>query len=245
MLKKTGLWRGLTLIFAFMLAVSMVGGSILEMYRTSVDAFFNTRSQVVVTTKGADGEDAWNYVSNYKTAKDAFEGLKEFAIRESQEQAIADEEFNKAVKTIDTDGMNVAAIEKKENEIRSGIMKEKDTKIKEFRKNYLEKKLCSHIDDDVRSTALSLVSEKHQLSKIYSIENLEHSIESRLNTIIPESINNLKNSILNYDIIVIKEKMKHAQGEEAYELMIQLQNLYQTRKELAKFIGERVVNPKV
>ena len=85
MLKKTGLWRGLTLIFAFMLAVSMVGGSILEMYRTSVDAFFNTRSQVVVTTKGADGEDAWNYVSNYKTAKDAFEGLKEFAIRESQE----------------------------------------------------------------------------------------------------------------------------------------------------------------
>ena len=167
------------------------------------------------------------------------------ALRESQEQAIADEEFNKAVKTIDTDGMNVAAIEKKENEIRSGIMKEKDTKIKEFRKNYLEKKLCSHIDDDVRSTALSLVSEKHQLSKIYSIENLEHSIESRLNTIIPESINNLKNSILNYDIIVIKEKMKHAQGEEAYELMIQLQNLYQTRKELAKFIGERVVNPKV
>ena len=85
MLKKTGLWRGLTLIFAFMLAVSMVGGSILEMYRTSVDAFFNTRSQVVVTTKGADGEDAWNYVSNYKTAKDAFEGFKEFAIRESQE----------------------------------------------------------------------------------------------------------------------------------------------------------------
>ena len=85
MFKSTRVWRGLTLVFAFMLAVSMVGGSILETYRTSVDAFFNTRSQVVVTTKSADGEDAWNYVSNYKTAKDAFEGLKEFAIRESQE----------------------------------------------------------------------------------------------------------------------------------------------------------------
>ena len=58
MFKSTRVWRGLTLIFAFMLAVSMVGGSILETYRTSVDAFFNTRSQVVVTTKSADGEDA-------------------------------------------------------------------------------------------------------------------------------------------------------------------------------------------
>lgn len=85
MFKSTRVWRGLTLVFAFLLAVSMVGGNILETYRTSVDAFFNTRSQVVVTTKGADGEDAWNYVSKYRTAKEAFEGLKEFAIRESQE----------------------------------------------------------------------------------------------------------------------------------------------------------------
>ena len=37
--------------------------------------------------------------------------------------------------------------------------------------------------------------------------------------------------------------MKHAQGDQALELMSQLQNLYQTRKELAKYIGERVVNP--
>ena len=88
------------------------------------------------------------------------------------------------------------------------------------------------------------MSEKHQLSKIYSMENIEHSIESRLNTIIPEAINNLKNSILNYEILATTEQLKYAQGEQAQELMTQLQNLYQTRKELAKFIGERVVNPK-
>ena len=97
----------------------------------------------------------------------------------------------------------------------------------------------------MRATALRLVSDKHQLSKIYSMENIEHSIESRLGTIIPEAINSLKNSILNYDIIVISEQLKRAQGEQAQQLMTQLQNLYQTRKELAKFIGERVVNPKI
>ncbi|MBR5638268.1 MAG: DNA primase [Muribaculaceae bacterium] len=164
---------------------------------------------------------------------------------ESQQHAYAEEEYKKALATINPDGMTVATIDKKEKEILKGINNELDAKIKEFRKNYLEKKLCSHFDDEVRATALSLVSDKHQLSKIYSMENIEQSIESRLVTIIPEAINNLKNSILNYEILVIKEQMKHAQGEDAHNLMTQLQNLYQTRKELAKFIGERVVNPKI
>lgn len=171
-----------------------------------------------------------------------YQALAQF---ESHHRALAENEYRKALTTIDTSGMNVAAIDKKEKEILKGINNELDTKIKEFRKNYLEKKLCSYFDDDVRATALSLLSEKHQLSKIYSMENIEHSIESRLNTIIPEAINNLKNSILNYEIIVIKEQLKHARGEDAHNLMTQLQNLYQTRKELAKFIGERVVNPRI
>lgn len=164
---------------------------------------------------------------------------------ESQQRTIAEAQYKQALTTIDTNGMNIAAIDKKEKEILKGITNEMDSKIREFRKNYLEKKLCSHIDGDVRATALRLVSDKHQLSKIYSMENIEHSIESRLGTIIPEAINSLKNSILNYDIIVVSEQLKHAQGEQAQQLMTQLQNLYQTRKELAKFIGERVVNPKI
>ena len=167
------------------------------------------------------------------------------AQRESEERAIGEAEFKKALGSINTSGMNVDAIEKKEKDILKGINNMIDANIKEFRKNYLEKKLCSHFDDDVRNTALDLVSDKHQLSKIYSMENLELSIENRLDTIISEAINNLKNSILNYDIILIKEKLQHSQGDEAKNLMVQLQTLYQTRKELAKFIGERVVNPRL
>lgn len=170
-----------------------------------------------------------------------YQALAQF---ESQQRIVAEAQYKEALKTIDTNGMNIAAIDKKEKEILKGVTNEMEGKIREFRKNYLEKKLCSHIDGDVRATALKLVSDKHQLSKIYSMENIEHSVESRLNTIIPEAINNLKNSILNYEILVVTEQLKYAQGEQAQELMTQLQNLYQTRKELAKFIGERVVNPK-
>ena len=168
-----------------------------------------------------------------------------FAQYESQQRTVANAQYKEALKTIDTNGMNFAAIDKKEKEILKGINNEMNAKIREFRKNYLEKKLCSHFDDDVRATALSLVSEKHQLSKIYSMENIAHSIESRLGTIIPVAINNLKNSILNYEILVVTEQLKYAHDEQAQALMTQLKNLYQTRKELAKFIGERVVNPKL
>lgn len=84
MFKRSSVWRGLTLVFSLLLAVSLMAGSILETYRTSVDAFFNTRSQLTETEVDETGE-AWSYVSKFKTAKEAFEGLKEFAIRESQE----------------------------------------------------------------------------------------------------------------------------------------------------------------
>ena len=176
------------------------------------------------------------YINEFYTA---------LAERESQEHTLAQAQFKKAIGTIDTNGLNVAAIEKKEQELLSGINKKMEGRINEFRKNYLEKKLCSHFSDEVRSTALQLVSEKHQLSKIYSMENIEHSIESRLNTIVPEAIMNLKNAIISCQILDTQQQLKFAHGPEAKDLLLQLQQLFETRKEIARFIGERVVNPRI
>lgn len=63
----------------------MMAAYIFELYRTSVDAFFGTRSQVMVTSESDDAEDAWTYESQFTSAQEAYEGFKEFAIRESQE----------------------------------------------------------------------------------------------------------------------------------------------------------------
>jgi beta-glucosidase len=62
-----------------------MAGTVLEEYRTSVDAFVGTRSQKMVTVQSENSDDAWNFVSDFKTAQEAYEGLQEFAIRESQE----------------------------------------------------------------------------------------------------------------------------------------------------------------
>ena len=87
MLKQLKLWRGITLIFSLLFALSLAAGNVLEMYRTSVDAFLGTVSVKTVTEDDGSG-DNWNYVSDFKTAKEAFEGLKEFAIQESEESFV-------------------------------------------------------------------------------------------------------------------------------------------------------------
>ena len=165
--------------------------------------------------------------------------------KESQEESLAEAQYKKALSSIDTNGMNLAAIEKKEKELRKGYENEKTAKINEFRKNYLEKKLCSHLDDDVRTTAIELISERHQLSKIYSMENIQNAIESRLNSLVPESILNLKNALISCQIIDVQQQLQQVVGDEAKPLLLQLQQLYETRKEIARHIGERVVNPRL
>lgn len=85
MFHKTNFWRGLALVCALLLSVSVMAGIILEDYRTSVDAFVGTRSQEMVTEESEDGEDAWNFQSEFQTAQEAYEGLRDIAIRESRE----------------------------------------------------------------------------------------------------------------------------------------------------------------
>lgn len=50
MLKKQGLWRGLTFVFAMLLAVSACVAIVLESNKNEIDGFFGTHSSVLVTT---------------------------------------------------------------------------------------------------------------------------------------------------------------------------------------------------
>ena len=63
MFKRSNVWRGMTLLFTLLFAISLMTASIFELYRTSVDAFFGTRSQTTVTQPSEHEEDAWTYQS--------------------------------------------------------------------------------------------------------------------------------------------------------------------------------------
>ena len=87
-MKKTGLWRSLIIVLALALSIVIVLAFTVETYRTAADTMFNTTSQEIVTEQTDDEDDIWTYKSKFKTAKQAYDGYKEFAIRSAAESFV-------------------------------------------------------------------------------------------------------------------------------------------------------------
>lgn len=85
MFRRINVWRGLTTVGTLLLSIAIIAGLVLEMYKTSADAFFGTRSQQTITNISEDDGGTWTYQSEFATAKEAYEGLKEFALEEDGE----------------------------------------------------------------------------------------------------------------------------------------------------------------
>lgn len=91
---KTRLFRGLTLVFAFLLVLSITTALIMEDYRQPLDENTGSvSSQVVVDSE--DGE--WTYSTQYNSTKEAVEDMKEFAIREAAESFVLLKNENSAL----------------------------------------------------------------------------------------------------------------------------------------------------
>ena len=88
-MSKKSLFRGLTIVSTFLLSASIVSANVME--------FFKTVSSKIVTEESENAEDAWNYDSQFKSAKDAFEGYKEFGLRSSEETAVLLKNKDKAL----------------------------------------------------------------------------------------------------------------------------------------------------
>ena len=96
-MSKKSLFRGLTIVSTFLLSASIVSANVMEFYRDGMDQTFKTVSSKIVTEESENAEDAWNYDSQFKSAKDAFEGYKEFGLRSSEETAVLLKNKDKAL----------------------------------------------------------------------------------------------------------------------------------------------------
>lgn len=147
-------------------------------------------------------------------------------------------------KSIQNSITSMQDVEKQEKELNNKIQEEYNTKIIEFQKYYLEKKLCSHPDDEVRRIALELVSDKHYLSKIHTRYGSVKTDLDRLSSLIPQAIYNWKNAIIQCQIRDNQKKLPLLASNDQNDVLKRIQELYGLRKELAKYLGDRVVNPK-
>lgn len=149
------------------------------------------------------------------------------------------------IKEIQSSLQNIQDVELREKELNEKIKNQKNKKINDFQMYFLEKKLSSHPDNDVRRITLELVSEKHHLSKIHTRYANIKSDADQLFNLIPKALLNWKDAIIlcqikdNQKILTLTEDMNKAE-----ELLKRIQELYKLRKDLAEYLGDRVVNPK-
>ncbi len=153
-------------------------------------------------------------------------------------------QVNEQMEHLDVDGLSADDIQQREQEITARVNADVVKQIDEFRKNYLERILCSTADDAVRQTATELVSERYHLSKIHTANAVVVTEYDRLSTIVEEAIFLWKSALVNEHIADLKEEMKHCDPSETATLLQRLQEQYAIRSALARLTGERVVNPK-
>ncbi len=107
----------------------------------------------------------------------------------------------------------------------------------------------SHADPDISRLASELMSDRYQLSKIHSriLGEEEGDQSSRLleqnllNSYVPRATTELKNAYVLQKIEEIKKALKNASSDDESGLIVQLQQLQQIKKLLAKELGERII----
>ena len=86
MSKLKGISRSLTSLAIFVLIASLVAAPIMESYSAPLDTFFGSTSYRIVSEQS--GEANWIYKSEFKTAAEAVEALRAFAIEEAGESFV-------------------------------------------------------------------------------------------------------------------------------------------------------------
>ena len=183
------------------------------------------------------------FTSSLGNLEPFYSALQQFQADIEQERRRLVEEGVSHIRA-EVDG-TLESIEDQERQLEAKIEQQLQAQVVQFRKSYLEKRLCSDPDETVRAVSLDLVSEKHQLSKIHTQFAAITSEYDKLLTLIPEALYNWKNAIVSLEFTSIQEKLRMASPEEQLELLKRQQQLNVMRRELSKLTGERVVNPLV
>lgn len=184
-----------------------------------------------------------------------FEKATTLTAEYDNERLRKEEEFTALRRQLETEGIehirttvdNIDSIQREEKALQERIDSQINAEKMLFQSSFLEKKLCSDENDTVRNTAIELVSDKYQLSKVHTkFSNIETEAD-RLNELIPTAILSWKDAILAFNIRKIQEQIKEAAkaGDLAkmQELLTAQNNLKSLQQQFAKLLGDRVIIP--
>lgn len=146
---------------------------------------------------------------------------------------------------------DLSIIERREKELRESAEEECARRLEKFKAGYISSRLLSSDDDLTRKLTTDMVMSRHHLSKIHTkYAKLPTELE-RLPELVPIAVYNLKCALVECDLKDINEEIAAIYTgspeslQRVRELMIRASELNDIKKELAKYLGERILSPKI
>lgn len=143
--------------------------------------------------------------------------------------------------------LSVSEIQKEEAKLEERISQWEADKLFEYARAYPTRELASHEDGIVRQLTTEAISERHQLSNIYSREHPAEREEDKLFSLIPTALTVWKNGILDMQLNQLFSRFRDIAGkgmqEEERSLQASIAELIKLRSEVAKNIGDRILDP--
>lgn len=146
---------------------------------------------------------------------------------------------------------DLSIIERKERELTANADNLAKDEMINFRANYLRTLMMSDPDDAIRHLATELSTSRHQLSKIYTKHTRIPTELDRLSELVPEAVYNLKCAHVEFELRTITTSIaelyrnRPEATDEIRALMKQATELNEIKKELAKYLGERILSPRI
>ncbi len=144
-------------------------------------------------------------------------------------------------------GLDMHAIEAEEKKLELTLEQERDFRLNEFARNYPSTQLASDIDDEIRNTVTELITEPHELSKVYQRNGMVTNAEDDLYNLIPRAIREWKAELLERNLKELLEKLRDSDNmsdEEVLNIQREINKIFLVRSGQAKDIGERILAPK-
>lgn len=138
--------------------------------------------------------------------------------------------------------LSIQELEIAERELQKKLDEEYSKSLFDFACGWLGRILISHEDDSIRKLASAMIAEPYTLSRYHAKTGTLLSETDRLPELVPRALNELRAGIVEQQISEIRGKIGSCtDGKQCLELMRQLAEKQEIRKNFALFNGERIL----
>lgn len=141
---------------------------------------------------------------------------------------------------------DMASISQEEKKLEQELKAAFEAEVRDFQRYYIEQKLMSHEDDELRLAVTAMASEPHQLSNIYVKNGNAESDEDRLYILVPRAITEWRTEILDKKLKALIEKFRQcgdSDPEQSRNIQEEINAIVIYRSQIAKNIGDRIIAP--